>query len=79
MQLKKRPKKFEKKPEIPLNFENMKEFSKILSKDIPHLRCDWYEINKKLYFGELTFSTCGGYIPFENEKMDYEIGNMLKL
>ena len=72
-------KKFEKKPEIPLNFENMKEFSKILSKDIPHLRCDWYEINKKLYFGELTFSTCGGYIPFENEKMDYEIGNMLKL
>ena len=72
-------KKFEQKLEKPLNFEKMKEFSKLFSKNIPHIRCDWYEINKKLYFGELTFSTCSGYIPFENIEMDYKIGNLLKL
>ena len=57
----------------------MIDFSKILSNGIPHVRVDWYEINGKLYFGELTFYTCSGFIPFENEKWDYEIGEMLKL
>ena len=72
-------KKFEKKPDKPINFEKMIKFSKLLSRNIPHVRCDWYEINQKLYFGELTFSTCSGFIPFENGKMDYEIGNLLKI
>ena len=72
-------KKFDKKLEAPLNIKQMKEFSKILSNNIPHVRCDWYEINNKVYFGELTFSTCSGFIPFEREDMDYIIGEQLKL
>ena len=72
-------KKFDKKLEAPLNLEQMKEFSKILSNNIPHVRCDWYEINNKVYFGELTFSTCSGFIPFEREDMDHIIGEQLKL
>lgn len=70
---------FEKEIKQPNNFSKMIEFSRILSKNIPHVRVDWYEINGKLYFGELTFFTCSGFIPFENEEWDYKIGKMLKL
>ena len=66
-------------PEKPKNFDKMIEFSKLLSVNIPHVRCDWYEINGRLYFGELTFFTCSGYIPFEDEKWNKKMGNMLKL
>ena len=70
---------FKKTPTKPITFEKMINFSKIRYNGIPHVRVDWYEINGKLYFGELTFYTCSGFIPFENEKWDYEIGKMLKL
>lgn len=66
-------------PKKPKTFEQMKEFASILSKDIPHVRVDWYEINGKLYFGELTFFTCSGFIPFETEEWNYKMGEMLEL
>ena len=66
-------------PEKPKNFEKMKEFSAILSKKIPHLRVDWYEINGKLYFGELTFFTCSGMVPFADEKWDRKLGDLIDL
>ena len=66
-------------PEKPKNFEKMKKFSAILSRGIPHLRVDWYEIDGKLYFGELTFSTCSGMVPFEDGKWDKKLGDMIDL
>lgn len=72
-------KDFEQKVKKPYNFNKMIEFSKMLSKNIPHVRVDWYEVNNKLYFGELTFYTCSGFIPFETEAWDYKMGEMLKL
>ncbi|MBR3252635.1 glycosyl transferase [Candidatus Saccharibacteria bacterium] len=66
-------------PEKPKNFEKMKELSSVLSKGIPHLRVDWYEINGRLYFGELTFSTCSGMVPFEDEKWDKKLGDLIDL
>lgn len=66
-------------PEKPKNFEKMKEFSAILSRGIPHLRVDWYEVDGKLYFGELTFSTCGGMVPFADEKWDKKLGKLIDL
>ncbi len=66
-------------PKKPKNFEKMKKFSAILSKNIPHLRVDWYEINGKLYFGELTFTTCAGMIPFADDKWDKKLGDMIDL
>lgn len=72
-------KEFEQNIEKPHNFNKMIEFSKKLSKNIPHVRVDWYEINNKLYFGELTFYTCSGFIPFETEEWNYKMGEMLEL
>lgn len=67
------------KPGKPINFKKMKEFSALLSSKIPHVRCDWYEINGKLYFGELTFFTCSGFVPFEDDKWDEKMGDLLEL
>ena len=70
---------FKYTPKKPINFEKMKEFSSILSKGIAHLRVDWYEIDGKLFFGELTFTTCGGMVPFADEKWDKKLGGMIDL
>lgn len=45
----------------PKNLKNMFEFAKILSKNIPFLRVDFYEVDGKLYFGELTFFPSSGF------------------
>lgn len=67
------------KPKKPVNFEKMVEYSSILSNGIPHLRCDWYEIDEKLYFGELTFFTCSGFVPFEKEEWNEKMGKMINI
>lgn len=65
--------------EKPKNYDKMIELSEILSKGIKHVRVDWYEINGKLYFGELTFYHFGGFVPFEPERYDIEFGKYIKL
>ena len=66
-------------PRKPKNWEKMKELSSKLSYGMPHIRVDWYEIDGKLYFGELTFFTCSGIIPFEKESWNLKLGNMIDL
>lgn len=39
----------------------MIEISKRLSKPFPFVRCDYYIVNDKLFFGELTFTPAGGF------------------
>lgn len=72
-------KPFKKLPPKPKNFEKMKELARKLSKDIPFLRVDLYEIEGKIYFGELTFYPASGYLPFEPEEYDKILGDMLEL
>ena len=66
-------------PPRPKNYEKMKKFAKVLSKNLPHLRVDFYEIDGQLFVGELTFTTNGGFIPFEEEKWDIKLGDLIKL
>lgn len=65
-----------KKPE---NFEKMKNLAEILSKDFPHVRVDFYDVDGKVYFGELTFFHFGGFVKFEPEEWDYKFGEWLNL
>lgn len=67
------------KREKPSSFNEMKEIAMRLSKGMPHVRVDLYNINTKIYFGELTFFSGSGNIPFEPEEWDYKIGEWLKL
>lgn len=66
-------------PLKPSQFEKMKELACKLSEGIPHVRVDFYEVNGKVYFGELTFFHWSGFMPFEPEKWDYEFGSWLSL
>lgn len=66
-------------PEKPKCFEKMKELAQALSKGIPHIRVDFYEVNGKIYFGELTFSHWSGLIPFDPKQWDLTFGSWLEL
>lgn len=63
----------------PAGFEKMKEIAAILSKGFPHVRVDLYDINGKIYFGELTFFHFSGNVPFIPNEWDEKIGSWLKL
>ena len=63
----------------PKTFEEMKRLAAILSENIPQLRVDFYEVNGKAYFGELTFSHWSGLVPFNPEKWDKIFGDWIKL
>lgn len=67
------------KPSKPINFEKMKELAAILSKDIPELRVDFYEVNNKIYFGELTFFDGSGFDKIEPKEWDEKLGEWITL
>ncbi len=66
-------------PKKPKNFEKMKEIAAKLSVGIPHVRVDLYNVNGKIYFGELTFFHWGGMKPFKPREWDYKLGALIKL
>ena len=68
------------KPEYekPKQFELMKQLASKLSKDIPFVRVDFFNIGQKVYFGEFTFYDWGGFRPFNNMQTDLMLGKMLK-
>ena len=66
-------------PNKPLNFDKMKELAAQLSAGYPQVRVDLYEVNGKVYFGELTFFHWSGMTPFEPEDWDYKFGEWLTL
>jgi len=65
--------------EKPDELEEMLEISRILAKDMPFIRTDFYIINHKLYFSEFTFFPASGFEKFEPEHWDQEFGSWLKL
>ena len=69
----------DKKIEKPVNFDKMIILAEKLSKNIPHVRVDFYEINDKIFFGELTFYHFSGFVLFEPDEWDKKIGDMLDL
>lgn len=66
-------------PEKPECFDEMKMLASKLSKGLPQVRVDFYEVNGKVYFGELTFFHHGGIVPFTPEKWDYIFGSWIRL
>lgn len=70
---------FDIKREIPKKFEEMKILAKKLSKNFLFVRVDFYNVNGKIYFGELTFYPGNGTEKFTPEKWDYKFGSYLNL
>ncbi|MBS6764911.1 MAG: glycosyl transferase [Clostridium sp.] len=64
---------------LPANFEHMIEITKVLSKGIPFVRVDLYEINGQVYFGEMTFFPGNGIEGVQPESYDDLWGSYIKL
>lgn len=63
----------------PSNFSTMIELAEKLSNNIPFIRVDFYQINGKIYFGELTFYPAAGFAKFEPEEWDEKLGELIDL
>lgn len=63
----------------PVNFQLMKEIAEKLSTNYKFVRVDFYEINGKLYFGEMTFTPQSGAGSFKPDFMDYQMGSLIHL
>lgn len=73
------PPDFNKAIAAPSNLKKMRELSEILSKSHPFLRTDFYDVDGKVYFGELTFYHDAGFCNFLYEGNDELLGSWLKL
>lgn len=63
----------------PKCLSQMIEAASILSKGHPEVRVDFYVVNNRLYFGEMTFTSLGGYMDFYTKEMLNEMGDMTDL
>lgn len=69
----------ENPPAKPDEFDEMKALAVKLSKGIPFLRVDFYIINHKIYFGELTFYHNAGFFQIYPFKWNGIIGDWVQL
>ncbi len=65
--------------EPPESLAQMIELSEVLSQAFDYVRVDWYDVDGKLYFGELTFHHDGGNKPILPEEWDYKLGERLNI
>ncbi len=72
---------FEHIPYIPENIDKMVSLAETIAKDVgsSFVRCDLYEINRKIYFSELTFTPCSGLLPFDPPEWDKILGSWIEL
>lgn len=64
-------------PKKPKSFEEMKRLAAVLSKGIPQVRIDFYDVNGKPYFGEMTFFHWSGMMPYDPIEWDYKFGEWI--
>jgi len=66
-------------PPKPLSFDTMRQLAAKLAAGYPHLRVDFYEVNSKVYFGELTFFSASGFSQFSPQRYDEILGDKIIL
>lgn len=67
--------------EKPKNLPLMKQLAEKVAKfiDNPYVRVDFYEVQGKVYFGEVTFYPEGGMCYFKPDEWDYTFGSWIDL
>lgn len=63
----------------PAQFEEMKTIAENLAKPFPFVRVDLYNVNHKIYFGEMTFFPGSGFWTITPPDRDLQFGNWLTL
>lgn len=65
--------------EKPEKLDEIIRFCEAVAQEIPYVRIDFYLLKDKIFFGEATFYTWGGFIHFVPEEWDRKLGDMIKL
>jgi len=65
--------------ERPAELNQMIRLAEELSKGIPFLRVDLYDVHGHVYFGECTFYPAAGFEPFADEQWDRVLGEWIEL
>lgn len=60
----------------PKNFEKMVDIAAKLSEGFSHVRVDLYNVDGKIFFGEMTFTSAGGYRLVTPEKYNHMLGDL---
>lgn len=63
----------------PPTFPKMKEIAEQIARDFPYVRVDFYDVDGKLYIGEITFYHGGGFDVFVPSEYDEYYGKKLIL
>lgn len=58
----------------PKNFNEMITIAEKIAEDFPCARVDLYNLEGKIVFGEITYYDGSGYMTFDPDKYDYELG-----
>lgn len=65
--------------DMPPYFEEMKKDAQILCADFPFVRVDYFALEDRYYFAELTFTPSAGMMPFNPPEYDLEWGEELDI
>ena len=72
---------FYRRPDVifekPKNLDLMIKYSKKLSEDFVFVRVDMYNINGKIFLGEMTFSPSNNGFPLKNKMQSLELGKLM--
>ena len=64
---------------MPKNYDKMIEIASKISKGFPFVRVDLYNINGKIYFGEMTFTPKGGINSTYTDNVQKYLGSLIDL
>jgi hypothetical protein len=66
-------------PPKPDQLEKMYSLSQKLSEHFAFVRVDFYEVNGRVYFGEMTFTPVSGITPIRPSQYDLILGELIRL
>ena len=69
----------DKLPPRPSRLDEMLKVARKLSENIPHVRIDLYNIENKVYFGEMTFFEASGFAKYNPEEYENVFSSYLKI
>lgn len=72
-------KKADVTPKKPENFEELVALAEKISAPFPFVRADFYDIDGKIYFSEMTFTPAKGTLILDEDSCDYEMGEWLDI
>lgn len=63
----------------PRNYETLKQIAEKLADNYPEVRIDLFDQNETILFSEVTFYDGSGYMMFEPDEFDYELGKPFRI